>query len=222
MTQAGYRHRIIVQDRSGSMESILAGAQSGLDEFIADEVKTPGKVTVSLWDFDTEIRCVYSLEAPGEVRGYQIRPRGATNLYGAVGMAIVAEGEKLAALPEDQRPEDVTMLVASDGEHNTTIEYTGQQVAAMLKRQQEEFSWRVLYMGCGAEAFAEGERMGTRHGLTVNTAHSNTGQQNAWRMSSDYLARVPVASAATMDSLDLTPEERSLGESGDDEGQPEG
>ena len=228
MTQAGYRHRIIVQDRSGSMESILAGAQSGLDEFLRgeDDAHGTGKVTVSIWDFDTEIRCVHSFELPGEVRGYQIRPRGATNLYGAVGMAIVAEGEKLTALPEDRRPEDVTVLVASDGEHNTTIEYTGQQVAAMLKRQQEEFSWRVLYMGCGAEAFAEGERMGTHHGLTVNTAHSNTGQQKAWKMSSDYLVRVPVASAAVAmgQSIDLTPEERSLGESGDEEPtrQPEG
>lgn len=218
MTQAGYRHRIIVQDRSGSMgdtDEILKDAQDGLDEFIAGEAKLPGPVTVSLWEFDTEISCVHSFAAPAELRGYQIRPRGGTNLYGAVGMAVTAEGEKLAALPEDQRPEDVAVLVASDGKHNSTHDWTGHRVAELLRQQQDDYSWRVVYMGCGEAAFREGERMGTRSGLTVNTASPGSG----WKMSSDYLSRVPVAAAFTArgQSIDLTPEERALGESGEEE-----
>lgn len=216
MTQAGYRHRIIVQDRSGSMEKILDGAQDGLDEFLAGEAKAPGKVTVSLWDFDTEIRCVASFRPPDEAAGYLIVPRYGTDLYGAVGRAVTEEGVILAALPEDERPEDITVLIASDGDHNTTVEYTGDQVKALLDRQQDEFSWRVLYMGCNQDALKEGAAIGTRGGLTVNTVGSSTGQRNAWKMSSDYLDRVPVAAAATMDSYDLTDEERSLGESGEE------
>jgi hypothetical protein len=216
MTQAGYRHRIIIQDRSGSMgddDDFLAGAQRGLEEFLRGAAKAPGRVTVSLWDFDTEIRCVHSF-VPPEHAAYRIQPRGGTNLYGAVGQAVTTEGEALAALPEGERPEDVTVLVASDGKHNTTMDWTGARVKALLERQQGEYSWRVLYMGCGTEAFNEGERIGTHGGLTVNTAHSGAGQQAAWKMSGNYLDRVPVASAATMDSYVLSDEERALGESG--------
>jgi hypothetical protein len=55
--------------------------------------------------------------------------------------------------------------------------------------------------------------MGTRGGLSVNTVRSNAGQRNAYKMSSDYLARVPVASAATGQSVNFSDAERKLGES---------
>jgi hypothetical protein len=219
VTLAGYRHRVIVQDRSGSMNDILEGAQAGLEEFIAGEAVLPGSVTISLWDFDTEVRCVHSFAPPAEVRGYQIRPRGGTNMYDAVMLAVRGEGSKLAGMAEWERPEDVTVLIASDGRHNTTVEHDGPEVKALLSQQQETYGWRVLYMGCGQDAFDEGERMGTRGGLSVNTVRSNAGQRSAWKMSSDYLDRVPVASAAGAmgQSTDLSPEERSLGESGEEE-----
>lgn len=220
MTQQGYRHRVIIQDRSGSMNDILDGAQDGLDEFLATEARTPGRVTVSLWDFDTLIRCVHSFASPDAVLGYQIVPRLGTDLYGAVGTAVNAEGLQLAELPEDERPEDVTVIIASDGKHNTTVLYTGRQAQALLAQQQDTYNWRVLYMGCGKAAFDEAENIGARAGLTVNTARSDAGQRNAWKMSSNYLKRAPVAAAAAGQgvSLDFSEEERALGESGAEEG----
>jgi hypothetical protein len=212
MTQPGYRHRIVIQDRSYSMLEILEGAQSGFREFAAGEAAQPGKVTFSLWDFDTEIRELVSFGTPEQVRGYEIEPRGSTALYDAVGTAVVTEGTRLSALPEDERPEDVTVLVASDGEENMSQTWGAAAVRELLRMQQETYGWRVLYMGCGEAAFKEGERIGSSSGLTVNTVRSNPGQRNAWKMSSDYLGRVPVAAAA-VGSLGLTDDERALGES---------
>lgn len=216
MTQAGYRHRIIIQDRSGSMSGILPGAQSGLEEFFGAEERLGGKVTFSVWDFDTEIRCVHSFQGADAVRGYRIEPRNATNLHGAVGMAVEGEGAKLAALPEDERPEDVTVLIASDGLHNTSGLYTAAQVRVMLEHQREVYGWRVIYMGCNQDAFAEAGNIGVAPGLTVNSAGTSTGQANAWKMSASYLSRTPVAASASAVVLDLTDDERALGESGAD------
>jgi hypothetical protein len=201
------------------MGQILEGAQSGLDEFIAGEAKLPGKVTVSLWDFDTEIRCVHSLAEA--VLGYKIEPRGGTAMYDAIGDAVTEEGRKLAALPEDERPEDVTMIIASDGLENRSVNYTGQQVREMLEHQQGYYKWRVIYMGCNQDALKEGAKMGTQSGLTVNTAGTNSGASRGWKMSSDYMSRVPVASAASGQSVFFTPKERALGESAEEAGPEE-
>jgi hypothetical protein len=222
MTRQGYRHRIIVQDRSGSMNDILKGAQSGLEEFLKSEAAQPGRATVSLWDFDTVTRCVASFTSPGGVLGYKIEPRGGTNMYDAVTEAVQADGRVLEAMREEDRPEDVTVLIASDGLHNTTVRHTGDQVKELLDQQQDVYKWRVIYMGCNQDALAEGAKLGAQGGLTVNSVGSDTGQFNQWKMSSDYLRRAPVASAATGQSVFFTEEERALGESGEEqEAQPE-
>jgi hypothetical protein len=196
VTQPGYRHRIIVMDRSGSIWDILAGQQSGLQEFLRSEERVPGKVTFSLWDFDTEIRCVASLAPLDAVKGYVIEPRGGTAMYDAVGDAVSAEGEKLAALPEDERPEDVTVIIASDGMENRSVRRTGPEVKQMLGHQQDAYGWRVIYMGTNQDAFAEGAKIGAHANLSVNYVNSNTGSQNAWNATSDLLARAPVAVAS--------------------------
>lgn len=218
MTQSGYRHRIIVMDRSGSIANILLGQQGGLEEFFSSEGAVAaghpsGKATYSLWDFDDAIRCVHSLAPLDAVRGYVIEPRGMTAMYDAVGDAVTAEGEKLAALPEDQRPEDVTVIIASDGLENSSRRRAGHEVKAMLDHQQDAYGWRVIYMGTGQDAFAEGAKMGARGNLTLNYVNTNTGSANTWAAASAMLSRAPVA-MATPAGYEFTEGERDLAESG--------
>jgi hypothetical protein len=212
VTQPGYRHRIIIMDRSGSIASILAGQQEGLRAFFASEEQVPGKATFSLWDFDTEIRCLHSLASLDAVKGYVIEPRGGTAMHDAAGDAVTAEGEKLAGLPEDARPEDVTVIIASDGEENSSRRRSGPEVKAMLDRQQDAYGWRVIYMGTNQDAFAEGAKLGARQDLTVNYANSSTGSLNSWVATSGLLSRAPVA-AASAGGYGFSETERKLAES---------
>jgi hypothetical protein len=221
MTQQGYRHRILILDRSWSINSILKGQQSGLDEFFGSEASVPGKATYSLWDFDDEIRCFASFAALDEVRGYRIKPRGQTAMLDAIGDAVEAEGNVLARTPEGERPEDVTVIISSDGEENASTRHTAAQVEEMLRDQQDVYKWRVIYMGCNQDALKEGAKIGTRRGQTVNTVSTDDGQYRSWKMSASYLSRVPVAAAAGSADLDFTPEERSLGESAEGDDTPE-
>lgn len=222
MTLKGYRHRILVIDRSWSIHDILAGQQSGLEEFFHSEERVQaevgGRATYSVWEFDDEIRRVLPFAELGAVRGYQIVPRGNTAMYDAVGDAAEAEGRDLAALPEGERPEDVVMVVSSDGQENCSNRRTGPEVKALLDRQQGTYSWRVIFMGCNQDALKEGAKIGTTRGLTVNTVASNAGSRSGWKASADYLARIPyAASAAVADSLEFNDDERNLAEMNEEE-----
>lgn len=211
MTESGYRHRIIIMDRSGSISKILAGQQSGLLEFFGSEEKIPGKVTFSLWDFDTEIRCVHSFASLDAVKSYVIEPRGGTAMHDAVGDAVTAEGEKLAALPESKRPEDVTAIIASDGLENSSQRRTGGEVRQMLSHQQDAYQWRVIYMGTNQDAFKEGAKFGTRADLTLSYVNTNTGSRDTWAAASSMLTRAPVARTAS-GGYAFNAEERDLAE----------
>ncbi len=196
MTQAGYRHRIIIRDRSFSVRSygLTEGFQSGYDEFVASEAALPGRVTFSVWDFDDEILNPVSFGTPESAAGLKIVPRGNTALFDAVGRAVVTEGEKLAAVPEDERPEDVTLIITTDGEENCSQEYRGPQVAELLKRQQEGYSWRVLFNGpAGIDVFAQAGSVGVGKGSSLSYALSAAGAAGNYRASANLLRRAPVA-----------------------------
>lgn len=212
MTQPGYRHRIIVMDRSGSIRSILAGQQSGLEEFLKSERGLPGKLTVSLWDFDEEIRCMYSFATADDALTYRIEPRGMTAMYDAIGDAVEEEGRRLSLMAEGERPEDVTVVIASDGLENASARRDGGAVKEMLDRQQKAYGWRVIYMGTNQDAIREGAKMGVTMDMAVNYSASSTGSQNSWASSASLLRRAPVAMASPA-GYAFNEEERALAES---------
>jgi hypothetical protein len=183
------------------MRQIITGAQAGLREFFSNEAALPGEVTLSLWDFDNpgNIRCLHSFARPAEAASYIIEPRGMTALYDAIAEVVAAEGAKLAALSEDERPEDVTVIIASDGEENQSAKYPkphgGPLVKAMLDHQQEVYGWRVLYLGTNQDALAESAAIGVAGGSTLSYVNTSTSTQNSWGATNDLLTRAPVAAA---------------------------
>jgi hypothetical protein len=134
-------------------------------------------------------------------------------MHDAVGDAVSVEGEKLAGLPEDARPEDVTVIIASDGQENSSKRRTGPEVKAMLDHQQDAYGWRVIYLGTNQDAFAEGAKFGARGDLTVSYVNTNTGSANAWAGTSALLSRAPVAVAST-GGYNFSEDERTIAESG--------
>lgn len=217
MTKPGYRLRLLIIDRSGSIASLMPGQQVGFDELLSGEAALPGEAAFSLWDFDSEIRCLSSHAPLSEVQGYKIEPRGLTALNDAIGRAVTEEGAKLAALPEGQRPEDVTVIVSTDGLNTQpNQEWTTAKVHALLAEQQAKYGWRVLFLGTNQDAIQEAEKYSVPSGQAVSYVSSSAGSQNSWRATKQYLGRVPVASAAGGQSVNYSTEERKLAESGEE------
>jgi len=221
VTDSNYRHLIIVQDRSGSIESILYGMQSGYEEFIRRQMKDKIRTTVSVWQFDDVIECVYSFKTLDEVVDYEIVPRDLTALNDAVMEATATEGEQLAAMPENQRPGSVTLLIDTDGLENRSIKYPKPHgtvaVAKALKHQQEAYNWGVIYLGTNHDVFTQSESLGVYHDTSLSYAGTNAGAKSAWKMSSSNYARgsVSVASAggASCDVYSFTDQQRAEAES---------
>src|SRR6185437_887189 len=108
----------IVLDRSGSMEVIADDTVGGFNQFLKEQKKVPGKALLTLVQFDHEYQFVHQAVPIGSVPLLTRKtyvPRGSTALLDAIGRAINETGQRLAALPEPERPGNVIVMILTDG-----------------------------------------------------------------------------------------------------------
>lgn len=151
---------VIVLDKSGSMDRTRDEAISGFNEFLREQKALPGEAHISMYQFNSKVKCLYEhiplLEA-SELTTESFSPAGWTSLYDAIGTAIQKTGERLAALPEEERPNKVMLAIITDGQENTSSEYNLAQVNRMIEVQRNQFSWHILFIGSTLQAQSQRE-----------------------------------------------------------------
>jgi hypothetical protein len=156
MTKKNATHICLILDRSGSMMSIREDVAGGVNAFLKEQREAPGECTFTLAQFDDQnpFEVLYDHVPIKDAQdlGEAYRPRGNTPLFDAVGKGIVLAGEKLAALPEHERPERVVFVTMTDGLENASREYNAAKVSEMTKHQKERYGWQFMYLGANQNA----------------------------------------------------------------------
>ena len=150
----------VLLDRSGSMESIKSDTEGGFNAFIAGQRNGPLDVRVTLAQFDTEYDVVYANRPIEEVPPLDLQPRGDDRAVRRLGKLITDVGAELAALPDDERPGRVTVVVLTDGHENSSREWTHEAVSAAIGRQERDYSWDFVFLGANMDAVAVGQQLG--------------------------------------------------------------
>jgi uncharacterized protein YegL len=205
MTNPDLTHIEFVLDRSGSMHSIKEDIEGGFDAFIADQRSHPGQCTVSLAQFDNEYETVFTAIDVRDVRPLDLQPRGATAMLDAIGRSVIALGERLAALPEAERPGTVVVAIMTDGMENASREFTHAAIKALVTRQEQAYNWQFLYMGADQDAIEVGASIGVRpdRSLTYGRGKSKEAYAASSKLTRNLKAAVvagaPLASVAFSD-----------------------
>jgi hypothetical protein len=188
----------VLLDRSGSMESVKSDTEGGFNAFIDTQRGEPGDARVTLAQFDTHYEVVYANRPIGDVPRLDLQPRGGTALYDALGRLITDVGAELAALPDDQRPGTVVVVVLTDGHENSSHEWTHDAVSAAIRRQESDYSWAFLFLGANMDAVQIGTALGIQAERSMTWDTSGGGVVNAMASASAFVARrrsAPVGAA---------------------------
>ena len=199
MTNPDLTHIEFVLDRSGSMQDIKHDIEGGFDAYIADQKKHPGQCTVSLTQFDNEYEHVFTAIDISQVAKLNLAPRGRTALLDALGRTINELGQRLSALPEDQRPGLVIFAIMTDGKENASHEFTHAMIKAMITHQERTYSWQFLYMGADQNAIEVGASIGISadRSLTYSRGKARAAFMGTSALSSE-LRSAPIAARDTI------------------------
>ena len=198
----------LVVDRSGSMASVRDDAEGGVNSFIAAQVKEPGEALLTLVQFDTEYEFIHKGVSIKQVPKYELQPRGWTALLDAVGRAINETGQRLAHIPDADRPGLVIFVVMTDGQENSSKEFSKAQIKEMIERQQNVYNWHFTFLGANQDAFAEAGGMGIHAAGVANYQVDKVGV--AYWATSNKVARMrkQMADGETVKN-DFSDEERN-------------
>lgn len=191
----------VVLDRSGSMDAIKSDMEGGFNTFIEEQRKVPGECRVTLVQFDSEnpYEVVYQNRHVREVTPLNLSPRGATPLRDALGRAIEDTGARLRNMPEAERPGLVIVVVITDGLENASKEWSREAVRAAVKRQENDYAWKFVYLGANQDAITEASKIGiaAHSALSYNANPESVG--SSYSALSSYVSRGRVATLCAQD-----------------------
>jgi hypothetical protein len=184
-----YTHIALLLDRSASMAPLSAETITGVNTFIADQKKLEGvEATLSLATFASDYTLIHDFIPLKVVVGLTpetYTPRGNTSLHFSTGKLIYDTGVKLAAMPEENRPSKVVLVILTDGEENYSHkilghEYTSVAVSEMISHQQEKYGWQIIYLGCTQDQIRQGTNLGILKGNTLQYDFTKGGIARAY------------------------------------------
>lgn len=205
-----YTDLTIVLDRSGSMSSIKADMEGGLNDFLDGQKGLPGELRVSMYQFDTEYERVYAGIDIKDVPKAVLSPRGGTALYDALGRAIDETGDRLRRMAEKDRPGKVLFMVITDGQENSSKERTSEQVKKLVSQQEQEWHWTFVYLGANVDAFAAGADIGVSMARAAGYSPTSGGIKGMMHVNCSKVAEYRASSSGVSGQsvMGYSPDER--------------
>lgn len=145
----------IILDKSGSMSSRREDTISGFNKFINEQKAVDKPADITIIQFDDVMEEMYSgnIKYCPELNTNNYVPRASTKLYETVCKTIDKVGEKLAAIPESNRPNKVLITIISDGEENSSArEFSLKLMNDKIVHQEAKYNWEITFIGFTADA----------------------------------------------------------------------
>ena len=135
----------------------------GFNEFLTKQKAIPGDAKMTLVQFDNEYEKVYEavpLKEAKPLDGKTFVPRGSTALLDAIGTTINAQGQRFDSAKD--KPGKVVVAIFTDGEENSSHEFTRDQVFSLIDSQRTKWGWDFYFLGANQDAIKSAAKIGIR------------------------------------------------------------
>lgn len=176
----------VLLDRSGSMQAVHEATVEGFQTFVEKQRQLGGACRLTLAQFDTHFETVYRNRPIHKVPRLELRPRGGTALLDAMGRVI---GETAGRLSVRRQPARVILVTITDGQENSSREFTRDQVFSLVRQHTDRHDWQFVFLGANQDAIQEAARMGIDSGAAMTYRATDRGARHVWAATGEAVAR---------------------------------
>lgn len=153
------KQKVIVNfilDKSGSMDSVRESTISGFNEYLntlKKDKKNEYEFSLTLFDtnFSTPVKS-QSINDVVPLDWNEYNPGGCTALYDAVCSTIKGINES--------KGQKVINIIMTDGEENSSKEYTQVQMKALIEERKKKGNWTFVYLGANQDSYTVAQKYG--------------------------------------------------------------
>jgi len=160
-SQPAGKQKVLVNfilDKSGSMSNKVNDVIGGFNLYVDELAKEPAvDYGFSLTLFDTAVKMKHKavpLAKVDKLDSSRYRPSGNTALFDAIGNTVQTV--------DTDGFDKVVTVVMTDGEENSSREWTMQSVRELIRSREADGNWTFVFMGADLDAFAQAEKLGVR------------------------------------------------------------
>ena len=189
----------IILDRSGSMNSVKSDTIGGFNSFLSEQQNVDGEASLSLIQFDDQYEVGYldkDIKSADNLTDATFQPRGSTALFDAVGRTINSVGQRLASLPEEERPNKILLVVMTDGFENASREFNAVKISEMINHQRNVYKWEFMFIGANQDAVMSAQEIGIPAAASLTYAANTEGTRAAYSMMASKIKNYRVSDDA--------------------------
>lgn len=159
---------VFVVDKSASTNRFIHDLNNTLNEFLHEFQRShvASKMLISVIEFNENVDVVSAFQPISDLKDFNIRPCGCTNLYGAVLAGLENAVQYRKDLENNGISVKTLVFIITDGEDNCSIDpsLVKQKIDEIYQDESNCFSFTVMMFGLGDEAnFDEArEKMGIK------------------------------------------------------------
>ena len=194
----GLTEIVFILDKSGSMSGLEADTIGGYNSFLEKQKKVEGEAFVSTVLFSDRNEVIHDrvpIEKIEPMNEEQYSVGGCTALLDAIGGAVHHIGNVHKYARDEDRPEHTVFVITTDGEENSSREYSSEKIKKMVKRQQEKYGWEFIFLGANIDAIGEASKLGIRSDRAVRYECDGVGTNLNFVTVSDAIGCVRVGKA---------------------------
>lgn len=167
----GLTELVFILDKSGSMSGLESDTIGGFNSMLKKQQEGEGECRITTILFNDSYELLHDridIKAVREITDKEYQVGGSTALLDAIGMTINKIKKVQENTGEDYRAGKVMFVIITDGEENSSREYSAAKVKAQIEEHKEKHGWEFIFLGANIDAVEAAGHLGINADRSVD------------------------------------------------------